>query len=165
MYFFRDNISPNDLHWEEIDVNGVIGAKGDSPYHGEVACNTPIRVAPYGSVVVLGSGQVFDATSLELLHQLPNPIADAAWGGGSLFTLQAASGASAIVKWGISSQPLTSQRLSGAPMRSFAINEGLLAITLALGRPWFSIWDLDLEEIYQLPIYVQYLPLTVNLLP
>jgi hypothetical protein len=150
------------LLWEDIDVNGVIGTHFDLPDHGELTCDTPIRVAPDGSVVVIGSGTVLDAISLMIVHELNETIADAAWGGGSLFTMQAAGGASALVKWSADYQPLATQPLPGSPLRVLAINEGLLAITDMFERPWFSIWDLDLNEIYQLPIYRVYLPLVTR---
>jgi hypothetical protein len=79
MYFFRDDTSPNDLLWEEIDADGVIGAKLDSPYHSSEGIQHPIRVAPNGSYVLLGSGRIYNAQTLELLNALPNPIVDAQW--------------------------------------------------------------------------------------
>jgi len=79
IYFLRDGTSPNDLLWEEIDANGVIGAKMDSPYHSSTGISHPIRVAPNGSYVLLGSGRIYNAQTLELLNALPNPIIDAQW--------------------------------------------------------------------------------------
>jgi hypothetical protein len=79
MYFFRDDSSPNDLIWEDIDANGVIGASMDSPFHSSEGIRHPIRVAANGSFVLLGSGRIYNAQTLELLNSLPNDVEDAQW--------------------------------------------------------------------------------------
>jgi hypothetical protein len=159
MYFFRDDTSPNDLLWEDIDENGEIGAKMDSPYHSSAGIVHPIRVAPDGSVVVLGSGRIYDAISLEQIDALSNNIADAVWGDGALFTMRAFGNGSQLQRWGANYAVEATQQLYGTPTRMFPIDEGLLVITNVLGRPWFSIWDFDLNEVYQPPIYHNYLPI------
>ena len=87
MYFFRDFTSPNDLHWEQIDGDGTIVADGESPYHGEVVAKTPIRVAPDGSRVVIGSGQVFDSPGLNIAGNLATTVADIAWLNGDTYAI------------------------------------------------------------------------------
>ena len=79
MYFFRDDTSPDDLQWEEIGVDGTIVGAGETPYHGEVLARTPIRVAPDGSRIVIGSGQVFDASTLLFAGDLGHWVNDVAW--------------------------------------------------------------------------------------
>ena len=79
MYFFRDDTSPNDLQWEEIGVDGTIVGAGETPYHGEVLARTPIRVEPDGSRIVIGSGQVFDASTLLFAGDLGHWVNDVAW--------------------------------------------------------------------------------------
>lgn len=157
MYFLRDYTSPNDLHWEQIDENGVIQAKGESPYHGSEGIAHPIRVAPDGSVAILGSGRIYNAITLEQIDTLSNNINDATWGAGTLFTLRAFGGASQIQKWGPNYRVDTALRVQGAPGRIFTVDEGLLVVT-TLGAPQFSIWDFELNEVYQTPVYVTYLP-------
>ncbi len=44
MYHLRDGTSPNDLLWEEIDINGVLGLQEDSPYHSIAGISHPIWV-------------------------------------------------------------------------------------------------------------------------
>ena len=94
MYFFRDDTSPNDILWEEINANGTaytgepaggIRSEMDSPLHDSAGFVHPIRVAPDGSVVVLGSGVIHDAKTLaRSTMALANSITDAAWLGGEL---------------------------------------------------------------------------------
>lgn len=68
VYFFRDTSSPNDLMYEDIDqASGIITADDDSPYHGDFSIAPPIIVSPYDDQVLLGSGDIYDAQTLE--HQ------------------------------------------------------------------------------------------------
>lgn len=76
-FFFRDQTSPNDLHYEEIDqANGIISDSGETPYHSSQNIQTPIRVINSGQNVLLGSGAIYDATSLELVHSLGHSLED-----------------------------------------------------------------------------------------
>lgn len=86
LYHFRDGTSPNDLIATPIDVDGMIGEDEDSPYHSSLGIQYPIRVAPDGSVVILGSGRVYDASTLEHIDDLPGPIEDGMWLDGELLT-------------------------------------------------------------------------------
>lgn len=79
MYFFRDDTSPDDLQWEQIGVDGTIIGAGETPYHGEVLAQPPIRVAPNGATIVIGSGQVFDASTLLFAGDLGHWVNDVAW--------------------------------------------------------------------------------------
>ena len=109
MYFFRDDTSPNDVLWEEINANGTaypgevtggIRNKIDSPYHGEDAFVHPIRVAPSGSLVITGTGKLYDA--LTLVRQtsvLPNTITDASWLGGELRTIRTITNVTQYQQW------------------------------------------------------------------
>jgi hypothetical protein len=50
VYFFRDNMSPDDLHYEVIDqATGQIASAGETPYHGSYNIQPPIRVSATGS--------------------------------------------------------------------------------------------------------------------
>jgi hypothetical protein len=80
MYFLRDDTSPNDLLWEDIDVNGVIGEKKDSPLHTSSGFKHPIRVNLDGSIALLGSVVIHNGQTSERLDiVLPNEISDAAF--------------------------------------------------------------------------------------
>lgn len=65
VYFFRDNTSPNDLHYEEIDQStGKITDSGETPYHGDYDIAPPILVTPNDHVIT-GAGDVYNTTSLD----------------------------------------------------------------------------------------------------
>lgn len=157
MYFFRDDTSPNDLLWEEINANGASYAPEppggirnykDSPLHDSTGFVHPIRVSPDGSRVVLGSGVIHDGTTLErLTTALANSIVDAAWlGGGSneVRTVRTISGLAQFQQWTGATYALGATRqLPGQAHRVLALNATqLLGITIAAdGVPSFYIFD------------------------
>jgi hypothetical protein len=109
MYFFRDDTSPNDILWEEINANGTaypgevqggIRNKMDSPYNGEDSFIHPIRVAPSGDVVITGTGKLYNAQTLvRQTSVLPNAIADASWLGNELRTVRTITGVTQYQQW------------------------------------------------------------------
>jgi len=79
VYFFRDNTSPNDLHYEEIDqVSGEIISDGESPYHSSSYIRIPIRVIAQGQYVILGSGKIYNAETLSQEFDIPSTFEYAA---------------------------------------------------------------------------------------
>lgn len=86
IYHFRDDTSPNDLISTPVFEDGSIGIDQDSPYHSSEGIVYPIRVKPDGSVVVLGSGRIYDALSLEYIDDVPATFIDALWSGENLIT-------------------------------------------------------------------------------
>jgi fibronectin type 3 domain-containing protein len=154
MYFFRDNTSPNDLHYETIDSTGKITGKGETPYHGEFAATPPIRVSPDGTRVVIGSGVVFNSDGLGKSANLANGFNDAVWSGGKLVTLRLINGLSQLQVWEgdlfLPGEPI--RQFSGTPVRLFNLDsKRLLLITLADGVPRFSILNENLEPTYISP--------------
>ncbi|HSH78260.1 MAG TPA: ELWxxDGT repeat protein, partial [Herpetosiphonaceae bacterium] len=150
MYFFRDGTSPNDLIWENIDANGSLGTQQDSPYHDSAGITHPIRVAPDGSVVVLGSGRIYDAITLAQVNTLSNNISDAVWGS-TLLSLRPLNGNSEIQMWGSNYGVIRSREVDGTPLRIFSVTEGTLAVSNLAGAPWFSIWDGELNNVFAAP--------------
>lgn len=87
VYHFRDGMSPNDLYATAIGPDGRILSQRESPYHGEHPLVYPIRVSPDGNTVVLGSGEIWDASSLTVIDTL-EPLVDVAWLGSDIYTLK-----------------------------------------------------------------------------
>ena len=79
LYYFRDSSTPNDLMWETIEATGQITTRGESPYHGDYAIAPPIRVSRDGARVLLGSGDLYDGTSLQVVDSLPFEPAEGLW--------------------------------------------------------------------------------------
>ena len=65
LYHFRDGISPNDIHYVEVNLaDGTFGSQQDSPHHGDYSIRYPIIVSADGSLVLTGAGDVYDAETL-----------------------------------------------------------------------------------------------------
>ncbi|MBM0105192.1 hypothetical protein JM946_10540 [Steroidobacter sp. S1-65] len=80
VYFFRDGMSPNDLHYEVIDqATGAITSAGETPYHGDFPSQVPIRTSGDGKYVVLGSGDLFFQQTMRFAASLGRSIKDARW--------------------------------------------------------------------------------------
>jgi hypothetical protein len=149
MYFFRDDTSPNDVHWEEVLSDGSLGEAGESPYHGDIQTLHPIRIFPDGKGVLLGSGEILDATTLELEDSLSNPIDDAAWVQGTLFTLRTLEGGGGVElqKWGHNYGFVARRQFPGEALRLFGRRNHLLVISQVGGVPQFSFWDSNLSPL------------------
>lgn len=158
MYFFRDDTSPNDILWEEINANGTayvgevqggIRNKMDSPYHGEDSFVHPIRVAPDGSVVITGTGKLYNASTLVRgASVLPNAISDASWLGGELRTIRTITGVTQYQQWtGPSYAPGLVKQFPGTAHRLLTHgNNQHIGISIATdGRLSFYLLDSSFE--------------------
>jgi len=153
MYFFRDDTSPNDIIWENIDASGLIGTTMDSPYHTSAGIVHPIRVKQDGSIVLLGSGWMYDGLTLVQTNTLSNTINDAGWKDDSLVTLRANNNASELQKWlPVSYAIVKAQAVSGSPVNLFSVQEGWLVITNLAGQTRLTIWSEDFAPISNPPL-------------
>ncbi|MGA7297960.1 MAG: hypothetical protein WBW92_10675 [Rhodanobacteraceae bacterium] len=117
MYFFRDGTSPNDLHWEKIGADGSIVDAGESPYHGEVSAQIPIRVSPDGSQIVIGSGQIFEAGGLTFSGDLQRSVSDVAWSGGNLYAIAETPAPALFIRFSPTYAVTSAGRVRGTPRR------------------------------------------------
>lgn len=151
VYHFRDNTSPNDLHYDTISPAGVITGSAETPYHAEFAVVKPIRVRPDGSKVVIGSGVVFNATDMTKAASLPNDFTDATWFGGQLVSARLNNGVTQIQTW-IEPQYVagaTVREVAGTPLRLLALDSTrLVLISLIAGEPQFTILNTQLQPVF-----------------
>ena len=120
MYFFRDDTSPDDLHYELIDQGtGLISWEGETPYHGSYGIQPPIRVSANGQYVLLGSGDIYSQNGLTWTGSLGTQVADARWlANGSLVTLTTANDQTTLRRLGATNLTTLEQLSftgSGAP--------------------------------------------------
>ncbi len=146
VYQFRDDTSPNDLLYTEVNADGTLGAQKDSPYHGEISIRYPIRISPDGGTVLLGSGKFFDATTLSQNNSLPTTIDDAAWVANRVVTARATSAGTEVQRWGGSNYALDRSALLPGRLVHFTALSGdrLLAVTVRDGLVYFTTYDQNL---------------------
>ncbi len=135
MYFFRDGTSPNDLLYEVINSVGQITENGETPYHGDVTTNLPIRAASDGVAVLLGSGEIYASSGLNRLARLPSAVVDGVWLEGSLHTIQETASGTELQSWSLPGYALSrSTTVSGVPLRLLVVPGGrLLLVTTQAG--------------------------------
>jgi len=139
LYFFRDDTSPNDLQWESIDpATGKITGAGESPYHGDFVIRPPIRVSQDGSRVLLGSGDLYDAVTIEMKGSLVVDPDDALWlADGGLVTLRPGPSGTRLERWSAGLALYEFQDYPGTPLRVFEHGGGFVVVTELAGKPAF----------------------------
>ncbi len=141
VYYFSDGTSPNDLHYETVNqVSGVISDLGESPYHGDYRIQPPILVSVDGNQVMLGSGDIYDALTLEVIAAIPGEFDDAVWlSDGGIATVRGSGGRSQLERRNASRQIVELVEFDGQPLALRQAGSALVLITDA-GRPAFTIY-------------------------
>lgn len=146
MYFFRDDTSPNDLLREQFLEDGFLGEVTDSPYHSSEGIMHPIRVAPNGSYVLLGSGRIYDADNLNQVNTLSNDIVDAVWRDDKMITVWERSTHNEIQFWDNRLAIERTGKFLGTPLRLFEHGENLITVSLDDNTPWLASWNADMSQ-------------------
>ena len=144
IYHFRSGTSPNDIEWSELSsTTGLLGSKGDSPYHSSGYAAAPLHFDPAGQLLLTGGGKLHDAYSLAELNYLSNEITDAAWTGGTLHTIAAVDGNAVLQTWSDNYELLEENSIFDAlDTRILAYGVHLVAIEMAAsGGPDISVLD------------------------
>lgn len=153
LYFFRSNLSPDDLAYTTIDAAGQLSVTTESPYHSGFAVTAPIRVSPDGSRVVIGSGVVFEADGLTKTAFLANNFSDGVWSGGKFVTIRSLNGGTQLQTWeGSQFLPgATVRQVSGTPVSLFDTPQGLVVITSVESAPCFTLFDSAFTPVFTSP--------------
>jgi hypothetical protein len=141
VYFFRDDTSPNDLHYEVIDqATGQIASAGETPYHGSYGIQPPIRVSNDGAYVLLGSGDIYNQDGLTWSGSLGLQVTDARWlANGSLVTLTTASNQTTLRRLSSSSLALLEQvSLTGQALRVLGSDTAMVVLVINNGTVQFQ---------------------------
>lgn len=144
IYHFRSGTSPNDIEWSELSsTTGLLGSKGDSPYHSSGYAAAPLHFDPAGQLLLTGGGKLHDAYSLAELNYLSNEITDAAWTGDTLHTIAAVDGNAVLQTWSDNYELLEENSIFDAlDTRILAYGAHLVAIEMAAsGGPDISLLD------------------------
>ena len=131
VYFFRDGIRPNDLHYEGIDPDtGRIIETGDSPYHGDYTIKLPILISPDDLSVLLGSGDIYNAQTLNWEKSLGMQFDYGVWlDSGEVITLRTVDGATRLDHFNSNQNWSSEQDFDGVPVGIFADNGKVFVVT------------------------------------
>ncbi|MEM7283050.1 MAG: hypothetical protein AAF438_15640, partial [Pseudomonadota bacterium] len=132
--------SPNDLHYEEIDqTTGLITAEGETPYHGDYSMIPPIRVSVDGSLVLIGSGDLFDANDMTWVAALPRQVTDMEWlNDGRIVSIRPNGADTALETYDASYQVATSAVVDGLPTSMHRYGDTIVIVTEA-SIPAFTV--------------------------
>ncbi len=138
------------LHFREVDHRtGEMIATGKPPYTSYVryASTDPVRPSPDGSLVLTGTGNIFDGATLRYVRSLPVEIRDAAWLAEALITVRDdpdAGGRPLVERWDEDFRVVESQRFEGHAHHLLATPHGALLVTMEGGTTalhWFEPGD------------------------
>ena len=129
VYHLREIFLTADLMYTEVGEDGAIGATVGSGAPADGA-TFPIRVSPDGERILLGSGRIHAADGLGIVGNLPNPIVDALWLNGVLFTLANVDDSAQVQRWsGEDFDPDGSLDLGDVPLGMTDNGENLVVAT------------------------------------
>ena len=144
LYHYRDDTSPNDLLWENIGINGVIGDDLDSPYHSSI-WSYPLCVHPDGDFVLVGSGKTYNAITLIEENDLEESILGCGWSRDILYTFENASNA-ILNSWSDNFISNEEGSWPGSPIQMVPLQSGsILIVTDVEGVPHFDLFN---DEIF-----------------
>ncbi|MCU7844026.1 MAG: hypothetical protein KZQ93_09325 [Candidatus Thiodiazotropha sp. (ex Monitilora ramsayi)] len=131
IYFFRDGSSPNDLHYEDIDpVTGIILSDGETPYHGDYTYKPPILISPDDESVLVGSGDIYDASTLTWTKSILSDFEYGIWlGSGEVITLRTLNGNTRLDHYNSSQNWQSEHDFSGLPVGIFSHNGSIIVAT------------------------------------
>ncbi len=134
VYFFDDDSSPNDLYYEDIDQStGKIIANGDSPYHGDYNISPPILVTSSNSII-LGAGNIYNATSLEWKGALTSSFEHGVvLGNGNLLTLRELNGQTHLDAYNPAMTWVSEKDYVGLPIGIFEKDGNVYIVTKTTG--------------------------------
>jgi Thrombospondin type 3 repeat len=136
VYFFRDDTSPDDLHYEQIDqATGAIAAAGETPYHGAYGIMPPIVPSPAGDFVLIGSGNIFNTNDLTWAGAIPGKIAASVWDAADgLIVLREAGGRTSLERRDAAMQVVEEREFDGIPRGIFRTATGYVVVSVVPER-------------------------------
>lgn len=124
--------------YETIDqATGKIVGNGESPYHGERLIKGPIRVSGGGGRIVIGSGDIYSTSDLQVVKSLGSSFLDAQWlDDGSLVTMASSGTDTAkVTLYNASFAIVKDQVFAGAPQALVKTGGSIFAVTIVADKP------------------------------
>ena len=143
VYFFRDQTSPNDLHFEDINpASGEITADGETPYHDGSNIRLPLRVINNGEHVILGSGVIYNAGDLTIATNLGVEVTDVVGFDEVFMAIVEDNGSLTLNMYGNDSHRLLgTQPLDAGVYAIFPWGQRLVMVGRASGEFTFSVFN------------------------
>ncbi|MGH1439869.1 MAG: S8 family serine peptidase [Cellvibrionaceae bacterium] len=143
VYFFRNGTSPNDLHYEEINqLTGEISSAGETPYHGRYSILPPIKISSDGGLVLLGSGDIYNATSLAWQQNI-GVLGDALWlSDGGVITVNQIGANFNVDRLDSSFISLSTTQYSGNFLGLYQVDSGVLILSEQGGELIYTPYSL-----------------------
>lgn len=109
LFYVTTNIMPDQLASQSIDIDGELGSIDVATNENAVPLVAPVVTNSSSSNIVLGTGEVYDASTLEAINSLGIEITDAAWYSQErLLTLTQTADTTILREWN-SSQEITKE--------------------------------------------------------
>jgi PKD repeat protein len=140
------------VNWADISPEGAVTSE-NSYYDYPNLYTDSISLSDNQTRLFAGPRTILDITppNVTLAGSLPEDMVSASWMNNTLYTLKADSADATLQQWNADLTLAASQNLTGSPLYLFSTAEGLLAITDFNGRPRFTLWNAQLEPLYQPP--------------
>lgn len=132
VYFLNSGVSPTDINMVSL-ANNTLGTEVDSPYHGDYNLPNPIRLLPDETGVIVGSGNIFNATNLTYRSSIGLAFTDIAFLNGKLYLIDAVGTTTQLRVLDSAFSIVSAADYPGAPKRIFAYQGKLVLITQGAG--------------------------------
>lgn len=139
LYYMNPHFS-NKLNYLKILDTGEFSGLFRSPYYsGEYAMEGPIAISPDGQAVMVGSGNIFDATDLTWIESLPYAFNSYVWNpDGSLVTATEIGSVTRLNSYDANLTWSSSIDSQGAPLHLTKHLESYILVKLLNGKPFFE---------------------------
>lgn len=149
LYYLQDRYTPNKLLYKTVSQsNGAQDYEAESPYHGDFEVNGPLLLAGSDDMILLGTGDAYDASDLSFLGALTSPFLSGYSEDDMIVTLSGAEPGRSLVQVydddGVTTQ---SSSFSGDPEALLKLESHYLVVSLQNGKRQFTLFhpndDLD----------------------
>jgi hypothetical protein len=163
-YFTRYAYGNTYLSWVEVDTSGNYSWPPTNLQFNGVLFNAPMQVDQPQNTLLLGSGHIIDLETPAVTGMLADTFDHATLLNGFLVSQKTiSSDGSQVTRWNADYQIMATSAVPGTSLQLLTTPDNqILSVTEWLGRPFFTIWDENLNIVYQDSYETVHLPLTFN---
>jgi hypothetical protein len=163
LYYTRASFG-NNLLWLEGDASGSYSWPPSQLQISDLPANVPMQLDQTHNTLLLGSGHIIDLETPVVTGELADTFDHATLLDGLLFSQKTfSSGSSQVTKWNANYQIVATATVLGPSIQLLTTPDNeLVSVTEWMGKPLFTIWDENLNMLYQDSYGIVHLPLTLN---